>query len=146
MPDPGATDRSNLQRDGRISSLTALRSTMAGLVAIFLLSLTFATFGPAFNLAVGYGLMIAAIPAALLGLWWADRAAHEVQRNPTLTNGVYAKSGAALSIAALFLSTYYTGFLVFILVFWPLVWMGVLVVYAFHRASVTAKAAQEAGA
>jgi len=146
MPDPGATDRSDLRRDGRSSSRTALRSTKAGLVAVFFLSLTFATFGPAFNLVVAYGLMIAAIPAALLGLWWADRAAHEAQRDPTRTNGIYAKSGAVLSIAALFVSTYYTGFLVFILVFWPLVWMGLLVVYAFHRASVTAKAAREAGA
>lgn len=122
--------------DGPHVNEKALRSTKAGLAAVFLLSLTFATFGPWFNLALAYGLMIAAMPVALLGLWWADQAAHEAKRDPTRTNGIYAKSGTALSIATLLVATYFTGLFAFVLVFWPLVALGLLVLHAFHRASI----------
>lgn len=124
---------------------TALRSTKAGLVAILFVSLTFATFGPWFNLSLAYGLMLAALAAALLGLWWADRAAHEARRNPALTNGMFARSGAVLSIAASLLSMYYTG-LLFLLMFSPVWWVGLLIVYAIHRASVDASGGREARA
>src|SRR5436309_15479509 len=36
-------------------------------------------------------------------LWWADRSAHEAHRNRAMTNGIYAASGAALSLVALIL-------------------------------------------
>ena len=53
-----------------------------------------------------------------------------------MTNGIYAKSGAALSAVALILSTYYTGLLLLILVFWPLWFIALLLTWAFHRAWV----------
>ena len=115
---------------------TALRSTKAGLLALGTVSFALATFGPWFNLFLGYGLMAASMVVAVLGIWWADRSAHEVHRKPALTNGIFAKSGVALSAVALMLSTYYTGFLLFILVFWPLWFVALLLAWAFHRAWV----------
>ena len=125
---------------------TALRSTKAGLLAIFVISLAFATFGPWFNLVLGYGLMLASMAVAVLSILWADRAAHETDRNLALTNGIYAKSGAALSIAVLLLSMSYTGLLLLVLFLWPVWLMGLLIVYAIHRASVDAGAGREARA
>jgi len=81
-------------------------------------------------------LMVASMAAAVAGIWWADRSAHEVHRNRVLTNGFYAKSGAALSVVALMLSAYYTGFLLLILVCWPLWFVAFLLFWAFHRAWV----------
>jgi len=115
---------------------TALRSTKAGLMALGIVSFALATFGPWFNLLLGYGLMAASIAVAVLGIWWADRSAHQVHRNPGLTNGIFAKSGATLSVVALILSTYYTGLLILVLVFWPLLFVALLLTWAFHRAWV----------
>jgi len=115
-------------------------------VAVFLVSLVFATFGPWFNLLLAYLLMLGSTAVALVGLWWADRAAHEAVRNPAMTNGIYARSGAALSVVALLLSGYYTGLLVVVLFLWPVTLFGLLMVYAIHRARLDADARPEARA
>ena len=117
---------------------TALRSTKAGLLALGIVSFALATFGPWFNLLLGYGLMATSIAVAVVGIWWADRSAHEVHRNPGLTNGIFAKSGAVLSVATLLLSMYYTGLLVLFLVFWPVLFVVLLIVWTLHRSLVDA--------
>jgi len=136
MPDPGANDLRILGTEGPTLNATALRSTKAGLLALGIVSFALATFGPWFNLLLGYGLMAASMAVAVLGIWWADRSAHETRRTRAMTNGIYAKSGAALSAVALILSTYYTGLLLLILVFWPLWFIALLLTWAFHRAWV----------
>jgi hypothetical protein len=145
MPDPEAHEHRSPQPGGPILSETALRSTKAGLAAAFLLSFAFATFGPSFNLTLGYALMIASFVAACLGIGWADRAAHEAHRNPAVTNGIYAKSGAALSTVAFLLTMYYTGLLFFLLFLLPISIFVVLVLYALHRSNVDTKARREVG-
>src|SRR5437867_9926476 len=57
-----------------------------------LVSFALATFGPWFNLLLGYGLMILSMAVAVVGVWWADRSAHEARRNRAMTNGIYAAS------------------------------------------------------
>src|SRR3989442_8662237 len=143
MPDPGGNDNRTRHSEGPMLNATALRSTKAGFLALGIVSFALATFGPWFNLLLGYGLMVASMAAAVMGIWWADRAAHEVQRNRGLTNGIFAKSGAALSVAALILSAYYTRFLLFILVFWPLSVIALLLTWAFHRAWVESDVGSE---
>ena len=138
MPDSGAHDLRNLRSDGPTLSATALRSTKAGLVALCIVSFALATFGPWFNLLLAYGLMVASMAVAVAGIWWADRAAHETHRDRTLTNGIYARSGAALSVATLLLSMYYTGLLVLFLVFWPVLFVVLLIVWTLHRSLVDA--------
>ena len=98
MPDPAAHEARSLPLDGPTLNGTALRSTKAGLVSLGLVSFALATFGPWFNLLLGYGLMAASMAVAVVGIAWADRALHKTRRSPALTNGIYAKSGAALSI------------------------------------------------
>ena len=122
---------------------TALRSTKAGLAALGIVCLALATFGPWFNLLLGYGLMVASMAVAVVGIWWADRSAHEARRNPALTNWIYAKSGATLSVVALILSTFYTGFIVVVLLFWPLWFIALLLTWAFHRAWINSDVASE---
>ncbi len=134
MPDPGANDLRILRSEGPTLNATALRSTKAGLLALGIVSFALATFGPWFNLLLGYGLMVASMAVAVVGIWWADRSAHEARRNRALTNGTYAKSGAALSLVALLLCTYYTGFFFVVLVFWPLWFIALLLTWALHRA------------
>ncbi len=143
MPDSGARELRGLRPDGSMLSATALRSTKAGLVALGIVSFALATFGPWFNLLLAYGLMVASMAIAVLGIWWADRASHVTHRDRTLTNGIYAKSGAALSVATLLLSMYYTGLLVLLLFFWPVLLVVLLVVWAFHRSFVDAVAGSE---
>ena len=143
MLDPEATDLRSLRPEGPALNATALRSTKAGLVALFLVSFALATFGPWFNLLLGYGLMILSMAVAVVGLWWADRSAHEARRNRAMTNGIYAKSGAALSLVALLLGMYYTGFFFVILVSWPLLSVALLLTWAFHRAWIDSDAASE---
>src|SRR5256885_11426621 len=120
MPDLGANDLRTRRCEGPMLNATALRSTKAGLLALGIVSFALATFGPWFNLLVGYGLMIASVAVAVVGLLWADRSAHEIRRTHDMTNGIYAKSGATLSVVTLILSAYYKGFLVLILFTWPL--------------------------
>ena len=143
MPDPEATDLRTLRLDGPSLNATALRSTKAGLLALGIVSLALATFGPWFNLPLGYGLMVASMAVAVAGIWWADRAAHATERSHDLTNGMYAKSGATLSVVALILSAYYTGFLVLILFTWPLWVIGLLLTWAFHRAWIDSNVGSE---
>jgi len=143
MPDPGGDDNRTHRSEGPTLNATALRSTKAGLLALGIVSFALATFGPWFNLLLGYALMVASIAVAVVGLWWADRSAHETKRARGLTNGIYAKSGAALSVVALMLSTYYTGLLLLILVFWPLWFVALLLTWAFHRAWIDSDAASE---
>src|SRR2546422_8252478 len=112
---------------------TALRSTKAGLLALGIVSFALATFGPWFNLLVGYGLMIASVAVAVVGILWGDRSAHEIRRNHDMTNGIYAKSGATLSVVTLILLTYYTGLLVLIFFSWPPLVIPLLLTTAFHR-------------
>src|SRR2546430_17385028 len=111
---------------------TALRSTKAGLLALGIVSFALATFGPWFNLLVGYGLMIASVAVAVVGILWADRSAHEIRRTHDKTNGGYAKHGAPLFGVSLILSTYYTRFLGLVLFTWPLLFFSLLLSYAFY--------------
>ena len=143
MPDPETNGLRTLRSEGPTFNTTALRSTKAGLLALGIVSFALATFGPWFNLLLGYGLMAASMAVAVVGIWWADRSAHETRRNPALTNRIYAKSGATLSVLALMLSTFYTGLLVVLLVFWPLWFIGLLLTWAFHRAWVESDFASE---
>lgn len=143
MPDPGGNDNRTRRSEGPTLNATALRSTKAGLLALGIVSFALATFGPWFNLLLGYALMVVSMAVGVVGLWWADRSAHETRRSPALTNGIYAKSGAALSVVALTLSTYYTGFLLFILVFWPLWFIALLLAWAFHRAWIESNVGSE---
>src|SRR5438094_7984632 len=143
MPDPETNGLRILGSEGPTLNATAFRSAKAGLLALGIVSFALATFGPWFNLLLGYALMVASIAVAVVGLWWADRSAHETKRARGLTNGIYAKSGAALSVVALMLSTYYTGLLLFILVFWPLWFIGLLLTWAFHRAWIDSKSGSE---
>src|SRR5438128_4930528 len=134
MPDPETNGLRILGSEGPTLNAAALRSTKAGLLALGIVSFALATFGPWFNLLLGYGLMAASMAVAVLGIWWADRSAHEARRNRVLTNGIYARSGAALSLVALLLCMYYTGFFFVILVSWPLWFVALFVTWAFHRA------------
>ncbi len=146
MSDPAAHEARSLPFDGPTLNGTALRSTKAGLVSLGLVSFALATFGPWFNLLLGYGLMAASMAVAVVGIAWADRALHKTRRNPALTNGIYAKSGAALSIVAMLLSMYYTGLLLLVLFFLPIVLIVLQVAWAFHLAWVGSDAASEARA
>src|SRR2546428_7012354 len=143
MPDPETNGLRILGSEGPMLNATALRSTKAGVLALGIVSFVLATFGPWFNLLLGYGLMDASIAVAVLGIWWADRSAHQVHRNPGLTNGIFAKSGATLSVVALILSTYYTGLLILVLVFWPLLFVALLLTWAFHRVWVESDVGSE---
>ena len=143
MPDPETNGLRILGSEGPTLNATALRSTKAGLLALGIVSFALATFGPWFNLLLGYGLMAASMAVAVFGIWWADRSAHQGHRNRGLTNGIYAKSGATLSVVALILSTYYTGLLLLILVFWPLWFIALLLTWAFHRAWVESDVGSE---
>ena len=143
MPDPETNGLRILGSEGPTLNATALRSTKAGLLALGIVSFALATFGPWFNLLLGYGLMVASMTVAIVGIWWADRSAHEVHRKPALTNGIFAKAGAALSVVALMVSTYYTGFFLFILVFWPLWFIALLLTWAFHRAWIDSNSGSE---
>jgi len=143
MPDLGANDVRTRRSGGPMLNATALRSTKAGLLALGIVSFALATFGPWFNLLVGYGLMIASVAVAVVGIWWADRSTHEIRRTHGMTNGIYAKSGATLSVVTLILSTYYTGFLVLILFTWPLWFIALLLTWAFHRAWIDSNVGSE---
>src|SRR5437867_11536529 len=111
MPDLGANDVRTRRSEGPMLNATALRSTKAGLLELGIVSFALATFGPWFNLLVGYGLMIASVAVAGVGIWWADRSADELRRTHDMTNGIYAKSGATRAVVTVILSTYYTGLL-----------------------------------
>src|SRR2546428_12691583 len=104
MLNPEARDVRILRPESPALNATALRSTKAGLVSFGLVSFALATFGPWFNLLLGYGLMAASMAVAVVGIAWVDRALHKTRRSPALTNGIYAKSGAALSIVSMLLS------------------------------------------
>src|SRR2546426_3999970 len=108
MPDPETNGLRILGSEGPMLNATALRSTKAGLLALGIVSFALATFGPWFNLLLGYGLMAASVAVAGLGIWCADRSAPQVRRKRGLTNGIYAESGAAPSVVALLLSSSFT--------------------------------------
>src|SRR2546426_7752947 len=136
MPDPETNGVRTPRSEGPTLNATALRSTKAGLLALGIVSFALATFGPWFNLLLGYGLMAASMAVAGLGIWWADRSAHETRRTRAMTNWIYAKSGAALSAGGVILSSYYTGLLLLILLFSPFWFIALLLTWAFHRAWV----------
>src|SRR2546427_3706545 len=143
MPDPETNGLRTPRSEGPMLNATALRSTKAGLLALGIVSFALATFGPWFNLLVGYGLMIASVAVAVVGILWADRSAHEIRRNHDLTHGIYAKAGATLLVVTLILLTYYTGFLVLILFTLPLWFIALLLTWAFHRAWIDSNVGSE---
>src|SRR5438093_4940054 len=143
MPDLGANDVRTRRSGGPMLNATALRSTKAGLLALGIVSFALATFGPWFNLLVGYGLMIASVAVAVVGIWWADCSAHEIRRTHDMTNGIYAKSGATLSVVRLVLSTYDPGLLVLVLFTWPLWFIALLLTSPFHRAWIDSNVGSE---
>ncbi|TLZ96903.1 MAG: hypothetical protein E6J97_08735, partial [Methanobacteriota archaeon] len=68
MPDLGANGLRILGSEGPTLNATALRSTKAGLLALGIVSFALATFGPWFNLLLGYGLMATSIAVAVVGI------------------------------------------------------------------------------
>src|SRR2546426_9326561 len=106
MPDPETNGVRTPRSEGPTLNATALRSTKAGLLALGIVSFALSTFGPWFNLLLGYGLMAASMAVAVVGIWLADRSAHETRRNPALTYGIYAQSCATLSGFALMRSAF----------------------------------------
>src|SRR3989442_11998392 len=111
MPDLGANDVRARRSEGPMLNATALRSTKAGLLALGIVSFALATFGPWFNLLIGYGLMIASVAVAVLCLWWGGRLGSGIRRSHRLSNGDYPKSGATLSCLSFFPLAYHTRFL-----------------------------------
>src|SRR2546430_13819379 len=97
MPDLGANDVRTRRSEGPMLNATALRSTKAGLLALGTVSFALATFGPWFNLLVGYGLMIASVAVAVAGLMGADRLGPRTRKNHRHTNGIFAEAGATPS-------------------------------------------------
>src|SRR2546427_1745 len=65
MPDPETNGLRILGSEGPMLNATALRSTKAGLLALGIVSFALATFGPWFNLLLGYGLMAASVAVAV---------------------------------------------------------------------------------
>src|SRR2546422_2363720 len=114
MPDPETNGLRILGSEGPMLNATALRSTKAGLLALGIVSFALATFGPWFNLLLGYGLMAASVAVAVLGILFAGRSAPPVRLNRGVSNGSYAKFGAALSAVALIRWPYYNGLLLLI--------------------------------
>src|SRR2546427_8870178 len=119
MPDLETNGVRTPRSEGPTLNATALRSTKAGLLALGIVSFALATFGPWFNLLLGYGLMAASMAVAVIGIWRADRSAHEKRRNPALTNGIYAKTGATPLVFAFMLSIFFTRLLLVLLLLLP---------------------------
>src|SRR2546428_13708469 len=115
MPDPETNGVRTPRSEGPTLNATALRSTKAGLLALGIVSFALATFGPWFNLLLGYGLMAASVAVAGLGIWGGGRSAPQGRRDPGLADWSYAESGAAPSVVAVVLSAYYTCLLLLIL-------------------------------
>src|SRR2546428_6436844 len=101
MPDPETNGLRILGFEGPTLNATALRSTKAGLLALGIVSFALATFGPWFNLLLGYGLMAASMAVAVLRISWAGRSAHETRRTRAVTNRSYPEAGPAPSAVAL---------------------------------------------
>src|SRR3989442_1785712 len=120
MPDPETNGLRILGSEGPMLNATALRSTKAGLLALGIVSFALATFGPWFNLLLGYGLMAASVAGAELGIWCGGFSVHIAGRDRGLTNGVFAKSGAPVLGGVLVFFAYCTGVLLALFFFLPL--------------------------
>jgi hypothetical protein len=112
-------------------------SIQAGLVAVALVGVTMATFGPAFRLAVGYGLLSGAFVAAVFAMVWADRVGHS--QTPVRRARRDARSGQFLSGIALVLILYYTGTWILLVFAWPLALAVGLVAWSLHRDRIVRK-------
>ena len=114
---------------------TAARSLQAGLTALSLLFVTFATFGPWFNAVMAYVLTGASFAAGVLGVVWAHEAYHRLRRDPTRSGSTPAGLGALASVGAIAVSVYFTGLLAVIVS--PLllpIWTGLFVLSSvYHR-------------
>jgi len=117
----------------------------AGLLAIALIGITLATFGPFFFLSLAYVLISAAGAFALLGWRWADRVLHLAKTQSRVRTD--AQIGRILSIVSLLFVLYYSGLWILLAVTWPIVLFFGLLAWSAHRARVNARdPSTEAGA
>jgi len=93
----------------------SLRALQAGLVSIFLLFMTLATFGPWFQIALAQALTVASIVVGLAGLRWAHRASHSLPRNPGETDGGFATIGWLTSLLGIGVSGVLNGVVLYVL-------------------------------
>lgn len=117
--------------EARPVEIDAWHSVQAGLMAMFFVGTTVATFGPLFHLWIGYGLLACALIAAALGLRWADRAGHATALSVAARRD--ALGGRLLSGFAVLVVLYYTGAWLFLIPLWPLVLFVGLLAWAVHR-------------
>ncbi len=117
----------------------------AGLLAIALVGITLATFGPFFFLSLAYVLMAAAGAIALLGWRWDDRVLHLARTRSRVRTD--AQIGRILSTVSLLFVVYYSGLWILLAVTWPIVLLFGLLAWSAHRARVAARdPSTEAGA
>jgi len=126
--------RSDGGLEARRVEIDAWHAFQAGLVAMFFVGITIATFGPLFHLWLGYGLLACALIAAALGLRWADRAGHATALSVAARRDVLG--GQLLSGFAVVAALYYTGAWLFLIPLWPLVLFIGLLAWAVHRVRV----------
>jgi hypothetical protein len=112
------------ERDGWLS-------LQAGLVAVAMVGITMATFGPLFHLAMGYALLAGAFIAAAFAIRWADRASHS--RAAVRRALRDARGGQILSGAAIILISYLSGGWILLATVWPLALFFSLVAWSLHR-------------
>jgi O-antigen/teichoic acid export membrane protein len=110
------------------------RSLEAGFVAVGLVGVTMATFGPLFSIEVAYGLLTVSFIAAVFSLSWADRVAHSATAQRNVRRD--ARRGRILSGLALLLLLYYTGAWIFLIEFLPAVLFVGLIVWSLHQKRV----------
>lgn len=117
--------------ENRTVEIDAWHAVQAGLVAMFFVGTTIATFGPLFHLWMGYGLLACALIAGALGLRWADRVGHATALSVAARRD--ALGGRLLSGFAVLAVLYYTGAWLFLIPLWPLVLFVGLLAWAVHR-------------
>jgi hypothetical protein len=107
------------------------RSLEAGLVAVGLVGVTMATFGPLFLIEVAYDLLAAAAIVAVLSLSWADRVAHSAAAERSVRRD--ARRGRILSGIALLLILYYSGAWILLVDFLPAALLVGLIAWSLHQ-------------
>ena len=121
--------------DERPSAETdAWHAIQAGLVAMFFVGTTVATFGPLFHRWMGYGFLACALIAAAVGLRWADRAGHATRSSVAARRD--GLGGRLLSGFAVLSVLYYTGVWLLLIPLLPFVLLVGLLAWAIHRERV----------
>jgi hypothetical protein len=119
------------------------RSLEAGLVAVGLVGVTMATFGPLFLIEVAYGLLAVAAIVAVFSLSWADRVAHSAAADRSVRRD--ARQGRILSGIALLLILYYSGAWILLVDFLPAALFVGLIAWSLHQRRVAHSGAASEG-